>query len=115
MKSECSQSLPARGKDPAADAHEDVTAYLNGANQSGTKPFEEILAPIREGWGKSGMSDGEVDDLFEHELNKFIAPRTSLLGPDVNGLALTGQIIIEPLPAMEAEFDVIKAELAVHE
>jgi hypothetical protein len=61
----------ARGKDPAADAHEVVTAYLNGANQRGTKSFEEILAPIWEGCGKSGMSDGEVDDLFEHELREF--------------------------------------------
>ena len=72
MKSECSQSLPARrGKYPAAHAHEVVTAYLNGANQRGTKSFEEILAPIWEGWAKSGMSDGEVEDLFEHELREF--------------------------------------------
>ncbi len=36
----------ARGKDPATHAHDVVSAYLNGADQSGTKSFEEILAPI---------------------------------------------------------------------
>jgi predicted transcriptional regulator len=54
------------GKDPAAHAHDIVTAYLNGANQSDTMSFEEILAPIWEGWRTSGLTDGEVDDLFEH-------------------------------------------------
>ena len=54
----------ARGQDPAAHAHDVVTAYLNGASQRGTKSFEEILAPIWEGWQKSGMTDGEVDALF---------------------------------------------------
>ena len=60
----------ARGKDPAAHAHDVVTAYLNGANQRDTKSYEEILAPIWEGWQKSGMTDGEVDDLFERELRE---------------------------------------------
>jgi predicted transcriptional regulator len=60
----------ASGKDPAAHAHDVVTAYLNGANQQGTKSFEEILAPIWEGWHRSGMSDGEVDGLFEQELQE---------------------------------------------
>jgi hypothetical protein len=58
----------ARGKDPAAHAHDVVAAYLNGAGQGGTKSFEEILAPIWEGWRQGGMADGEVDDLFEQEL-----------------------------------------------
>jgi hypothetical protein len=59
--------------------------------------------------------DGTMKLSRDGRLSKFIAPRTSLLGPDVHRLALTGQIIIQPLPAMETEFDVIKAELAVHE
>ena len=58
----------ARGKDPAAHAHDAVTAYLNGADQRATKSFEEILAPIWEGWRQSGMADSDVDDLFEQEL-----------------------------------------------
>ena len=60
----------ASGKDPAAHVHDVVTAYLNGANQQGTKSFEEILAPIWEGWHRSGMSDGEVEGLFEQELRE---------------------------------------------
>ena len=58
----------ARGKDPATHAHDVVAAYLNGADQRGTKSFEEILAPIWEGWRQSGMTDGDVDNLFEQEL-----------------------------------------------
>jgi hypothetical protein len=60
----------ASGEDPAAHAHDVVTAYLNGVSEQGTKSFEEILASIWEGWRRSGMSDGEVDDLFEQELRE---------------------------------------------
>jgi predicted transcriptional regulator len=60
----------ASGKDASAHAHDVVAAYLNGANQQGGKSFEEILAPIWEGWHKSGMTEGEVDDLFEQELRE---------------------------------------------
>jgi predicted transcriptional regulator len=65
----------ARGKDPAAHAHDAVTAYLNGADQKGTKSFEEILAPIWEGWGQSGMADGDVDALMEQELREARSER----------------------------------------
>jgi hypothetical protein len=58
----------ASGNDQAAHAHDVVTAYLNGANQGGTKSFEEILAPIWEGWRITGLTNGEVDDLFDEEL-----------------------------------------------
>ncbi len=58
----------ARGQDPASHARDVVAAYLNGADQGGTKTFEEILAPLWEGWRRSGMTDGEVDDLLEREL-----------------------------------------------
>ncbi len=58
----------ARGTDPAAHAHDVVIAYLNGADQGGTKSFEEILAPIWKGWRQGAMADSEVDDLFEQEL-----------------------------------------------
>jgi hypothetical protein len=53
----------ARGKDPAAHAHDVVTAYLNGADPRATKSSEEILAPIWEGWRQSGMADDDIDDL----------------------------------------------------
>ena len=58
----------AGGQDPATNAHDVVAAYLNGVDQGGKKSFEEILAPIREGSRQGGMSDGDVDDLFEQEL-----------------------------------------------
>jgi hypothetical protein len=65
----------ARGKDPAAHAHDVVTAYLKGADQKGAKSFAEILAPIWEGWRQSGMTDSEVDDLFERELRDVRSER----------------------------------------
>jgi hypothetical protein len=65
----------ARGKDPAAHAHDVVTAYLNGADQQGTKSFAEILAPIWEGWRQSGMTEDEVDGLFEQELREARSER----------------------------------------
>jgi hypothetical protein len=60
----------ARGKDPAAHAHDVVTAYLDGADPNGTKSFAEILEPIWRGWRQSRMTDSEVDDLFEQELRE---------------------------------------------
>jgi hypothetical protein len=65
----------ARGKDVAAHVHDVVIAYLNGADQIGTKSFEEILAPIWEGWRQSGMADDEVDDLMEQELQEARSER----------------------------------------
>jgi hypothetical protein len=47
-----------------------VIANLNGADQQGTKSFAETLAPIWEGWRQSGMTEGEVDGLFEQELRE---------------------------------------------
>jgi hypothetical protein len=60
----------ARGKDAAAHAHDVASAYLNGADQQATKSFAEILAPIWEGWRQSGMTEGEVDGLFEQVLRE---------------------------------------------
>jgi hypothetical protein len=65
----------ARGKDPADHAHDVVAAYLNGANQSGTKSFEEILGPIWAGWRENQMTDREIDDLLEQELREVRGER----------------------------------------
>jgi hypothetical protein len=70
----------ARGKDPAAHAHDVVTAYLNAVDRSGTKSFEEILTPIWEGWRQSGIADGDVDDLFEQELRDARSERRGSKG-----------------------------------
>ena len=56
------------GKEPAAHVQDVVSAYLNGADHRPGRSFDEILAPIWEGWRKSGLTDREVDDLFEEEL-----------------------------------------------
>jgi hypothetical protein len=56
------------GKDPAAYVHEVIAAYLTGAGKREAKTFEEILAPVWEGWRQSGMTEAEIDELFEEEL-----------------------------------------------
>jgi hypothetical protein len=56
------------GKDTSAYINELVTAYLEGVTPKREKTFEEILAPIWEGWRQSGMTEDEIDDLFRHEL-----------------------------------------------
>jgi len=60
----------ARGKDLSTFAGEVMTAYLNIANPNVPSTFEEILAPIWEGWAASRMTDVELDDLFEQELRR---------------------------------------------
>jgi hypothetical protein len=59
-----------RGTDPSAYVHEVVAAYLNVAAPKGDRTFEEILAPIWEGWRRSGMTEDEVEELFERELQE---------------------------------------------
>lgn len=65
----------AQGKDPAAHARDVVAAYLKGADRGGTKTFAEVLAPIWEGWRQGRMTDGEVDELFERELQEARSER----------------------------------------
>lgn len=68
------------GKDPSAHVHEVVAAYLNVAGQKGDKTFEEILAPIWQGWRQSGMTEDEVDELFEQELQEVRQERRQQKG-----------------------------------
>lgn len=60
----------AHGKDPADHAHDVVIAYLKGVRdvRGDSKSFEEILAPIWEGWQRGGMTHEEIDNLLEQEL-----------------------------------------------
>jgi hypothetical protein len=44
------------------------------------KTFDEILAPIREGWGQSGMTEDEIDDLFRQELQEVRRERRQQKG-----------------------------------
>jgi predicted DNA-binding protein len=54
-----------RGKDPSVYVRDVVAAYLDGVGQVGAKTFDAILAPIRDGWQQSGMTEDEVKALFE--------------------------------------------------
>ncbi|MGO9466375.1 MAG: hypothetical protein ACLQVF_19715 [Isosphaeraceae bacterium] len=58
------------GKEPAAYVNDVVTAYLNGVSSKGQKTFEEILAPIWEGWRQSGMTEDQINELFGRELQE---------------------------------------------
>jgi hypothetical protein len=58
----------ANGKDPAAYAHDVVSTYLKIVHDPETRTFEEIISPIWDAWRKSGLTNSEVDDLFEEEL-----------------------------------------------
>ena len=44
----------ARGSDPAGFARDVVSAYPNVAGETPAQSFEEILAPIWEGWARHG-------------------------------------------------------------
>jgi predicted DNA-binding protein len=68
------------GKDPSAYVNDMVTTYLNGVESEGEKTFEEILAPVWEGWQQSGMTEEEIDDLFSQELQEFRRERRERKG-----------------------------------
>jgi len=58
------------GKDPSVYVNDMVATYLNGIESKGEKTFEEILAPVWEGWRQSGMTEEETDGLFRQELEE---------------------------------------------
>ena len=58
------------GKDPAAYVHKVVAAYLSRARHQPVKTLEKILTPIWEGWRHSGMTEDEIDEFFDQELQE---------------------------------------------
>ncbi len=68
------------GKEPAAYVNDVVTAYLNGVSSKGQKTFEEILAPIWEGWRQSGMTEDQINELFGRELQEVRRERRQRKG-----------------------------------
>jgi plasmid stability protein len=46
---------------------------VNGVSQG--QSFDEILAPVRKGWEESGLSDDQVDQLFDDALKKVRAEK----------------------------------------
>ncbi|MGO9916003.1 MAG: hypothetical protein ACLQIB_15015 [Isosphaeraceae bacterium] len=68
------------GKEPAAYINDVLTAYLNGVRSKGQKTFEEILAPIWEGWRQSGMTEDQINELFGRELQEVRRERRQRKG-----------------------------------
>ena len=68
------------GQDPSAYVNDMVTAYLNRVESKKEKTFEEILAPIWEGWQQSGMTEQEIDDVFQQELQEVRRERSQRKG-----------------------------------
>jgi hypothetical protein len=58
------------GNDPSVYVNDMATAHLNGVESEGERTFEEMLAPIWEGWQESGLTPEETDDLFRQELQE---------------------------------------------
>jgi len=50
---------------------------VNGgqASKEAAKTFDQILAPVRQGWKESGLSDDQVDQLFDDTLTKIRAEK----------------------------------------
>jgi hypothetical protein len=57
----------ASGRDVSEYVHQVLTEHLRSGRspEAASKTFDEILAPIREGWQQSGMSEDEITALFE--------------------------------------------------
>lgn len=58
------------GKDPAAYVQKVVAAHLSRARHQPVKTLEKILTPIWEGWRHSGMTEDEIDEFFDQELQE---------------------------------------------
>ncbi len=55
------------GRDISQYVHQVLTEHIRSGQGSETtsKTFDEILAPVREGWQQGGMSEEEITALFE--------------------------------------------------
>ena len=56
----------ASGRDLSEYVHQVLTEHLRSGQspEAASKTFDEILAPIREGWQQSGMTEDEITALF---------------------------------------------------
>jgi hypothetical protein len=55
------------GREISEYVHQVLTEHIRSGQSLATpsKTFDEILAPIREGWRQSGMAEDEITALFE--------------------------------------------------
>jgi hypothetical protein len=54
------------GRDISQYVHQVLTEHIRSGQspETASKTFDEILAPVREGWQQGGMSEDEITALF---------------------------------------------------
>ncbi len=64
---ELRQRAQASGRDISEYVYQVLTEHIRSGQSSEAAPktLDEILAPIREGWQQSGMTEAEITALFE--------------------------------------------------
>ena len=65
------QALEELGRKCGKISAEDYARLLLEAKILAQKPFRELLAPVREGFARSGMTDEELDALVEEVRENF--------------------------------------------
>jgi hypothetical protein len=80
------QVLRERARDSGRELPEYVQQVLEEHIRSVPRPeaapktFDQILAPTREGWQQSGMTEEEVDAMFQRELEEIRQERLQRRG-----------------------------------
>ena len=65
------QALEELGRSNGNKSAEEYARMVLEAKLLAQKPFKEILAPVREGFEESGMTDDELDALIERARGDF--------------------------------------------
>jgi len=68
------------GKDPSTYVNDLITAHLNDVEPRAEKTFDQVLAPVWEDRRQSGMTEEEVDAMFQRELEEFRQERLQRRG-----------------------------------
>lgn len=69
------QALEELGRSNGNKSAEEYARLLLEAKILAHKPFKQILAPVREGFAESGMTDDELDALVERAREDFYRER----------------------------------------
>ncbi len=75
LPSGTTQALEELGRSNGARSAEEYARMVLEAKILAQKPFREILAPVREGFAESGMTDEELDALVEKAREDFYRDR----------------------------------------
>ena len=71
LPSGTTQALEELGRSKGAKSAAEYARLVLEATILARKPFSEILAPVREGFAESGMTDEELDRLVEQARTDF--------------------------------------------